>query len=110
MKMGMTALCLALALPAFCETDAWAPDKELVFTGRKLEIFQHDAKKEWGYAAPQRDTFLLLHPKQARPNAPLYVSVRRTTPLVPAGWKPRPKRPRHCAGAGREVVGREEPR
>ena len=73
MRMGMIALCLALALPAYSEADAWAPDKELVFTGRKLEIFQHDAKKEWGYAAPQRDTFVLLHPKQARPNAPLYV-------------------------------------
>jgi len=73
MKTGMMALCLALALPAYSGTGAWAPEKDLVFTGRKLEIFQHDAKKEWGYAAPQRDTFLLLHPKQARPNAPLYV-------------------------------------
>jgi poly(3-hydroxybutyrate) depolymerase len=44
-----------------------------VFTGRKMEVFQHDAKKEWGYTAPQRDTFIVLHPKQPRQNAPLYV-------------------------------------
>ena len=47
--------------------------KESEFTGRKLEVFQHGSRKEWGYAEPQRDTFLVLHPKQARANAPLYV-------------------------------------
>ncbi len=53
----------------------WPPAKvkESEFTGRKLDTFQHGIRKEWGYAAPQRDTFLVLHPKQAKPNAPLYV-------------------------------------
>jgi len=73
MRMGMITLCLALALPAYAETDAWTPDRNLVFTGRKMEVFQHDARREWGYAAPQRDTFIVLHPKQPRQNAPLYV-------------------------------------
>ena len=50
----------------------WPPEKEKesVFTGRKLEVFQHGIKKEWGYAAPQRDTFLVLHPKQAARQRP----------------------------------------
>jgi predicted esterase len=53
----------------------WAPEKtkESEFTGRKLDTFQHGVKKEWGYAQPQRDTFLVLHPKQAKAHAPLYV-------------------------------------
>ena len=54
---------------------SWPPEKkkESEFTGRKLEAFQHGSKKEWGYEKPQQDTFLVLHPKQARSNAPLYV-------------------------------------
>ncbi len=53
----------------------WPPEKqkESEFTGRKLHVFKHGNRKEWGYAEPQRDTFLVLHPKQARSNAPLYV-------------------------------------
>jgi pimeloyl-ACP methyl ester carboxylesterase len=53
----------------------WRPEKikESEFTGRKLDTFQHVIKKEWGYAEPQRDTFLVLHPKQAKAGAPLYV-------------------------------------
>lgn len=45
----------------------WPPEKQKdsVFTERKLETFQHGVKDEWGYSAPQRDTFLVLHPKQA---------------------------------------------
>jgi poly(3-hydroxybutyrate) depolymerase len=68
-------LVLAFAAAARAATMEWPPEKEKesVFTERKLEVFQHGTKKEWGYAAPQRDTFLVLHPKQARPNAPLYV-------------------------------------
>ena len=73
--MLATALVLAIAAAACAETTEWIPQKqqESVFTGRKLEVFQHGIKEEWGYAAPQRDTFLVLHPKQAHPNAPLYV-------------------------------------
>jgi predicted esterase len=61
--------------PAQAQEGKWAPEKtkESEFTGRKLDTFQHGVKKEWGYAAPQRDTFLVLHPKQAKAHAPLYV-------------------------------------
>lgn len=53
----------------------WPPEKtkSSEFTGRKLDTFSHNVRPEWGYAAPQRDTFLVLHPKEAKANAPLYV-------------------------------------
>jgi len=61
----------------------WTPSKKsiqdvpkakgLAVSGRTLEIFQHGVKKEWGYAAPQMDTFIVVHPKAPRKNAPLYV-------------------------------------
>ena len=77
MKRTTMALGLFLALVAMAraETTDWPPqkEKESVFIGRKLETFKHGIRKEWGYAAPQQDTFLVLHPKQARPGAPLYV-------------------------------------
>ena len=77
MKKTMIAmgLILAFAVTAWSATADWPPqrEKESVFTGRKLEVFKHGIKKEWGYAEPQRDTFLVLHPKQARAGAPLYV-------------------------------------
>jgi poly(3-hydroxybutyrate) depolymerase len=71
----VAGLVLALAAAARADVTAWPPQKqqESVFTGRKLEVFQHGVKPEWGYAAPQRDTFLVLHPKQPRRGAPLYV-------------------------------------
>lgn len=77
MKKWILALGLVLALaPAsHAQEAAWPParQKESEFTGRKLDTFQHGTKKEWGYAEPQRDTFLVLHPKNPRANAPLYV-------------------------------------
>jgi len=68
-------LVLVIARAACAQEVSWPPEKqkESEFTGRKLEVFQHGSRKKWGYAEPQRDTFLVLHPKQARSNAPLYV-------------------------------------
>lgn len=53
----------------------WPPQKqkESDFNDRKLDTYQHGVSKDWGYAAPQRDTFLVLHPKEPRERAPLYV-------------------------------------
>jgi poly(3-hydroxybutyrate) depolymerase len=58
----------------------WPPakEKDSNFTdaggaARKLDTFKHGVKPEWGYAAPQTDTFLVLHPKEERAGAPLYV-------------------------------------
>lgn len=43
------------------------------FPGRKVEFFRHGVKAEWGYAKPQRDYFILVHPREPRPDSPLYV-------------------------------------
>ncbi|MFT5525065.1 MAG: poly(3-hydroxybutyrate) depolymerase [Pirellulaceae bacterium] len=68
-------IAFLLAAAVCVEAADWPPqkEKESEFTGRKLETFQHGVKDEWGYEMPQRDTFLLLHPKQTRSTAPLYV-------------------------------------
>ena len=68
-------LLFTFASAAFSQEAKWPPEKkkESEFTGRKLDTYKHGTKKEWGYAAPQEDTFLLLHPKEAKANAPLYV-------------------------------------
>jgi len=77
--MNATAVAAGLvwALAGVTRADPidWPPQKqkESVHTERRLDTFKHGVKKEWGYAAPQIDTFLVLHPKQARSNAPLYV-------------------------------------
>jgi poly(3-hydroxybutyrate) depolymerase len=68
-------LTVAASSPARAQEAKWPPEKtkESEFTGRKLDTFQHGVRKEWGYAEPQRDTFLVLHPKQPKAGAPLYV-------------------------------------
>ncbi len=68
-------ISLAVSTSACAQEEKWTPEKtkDSEFSGRKLDTFQHGVKKEWGYAAPQRDTFLVLHPKQAKTNSPLYV-------------------------------------
>jgi predicted esterase len=71
----VTGLVFLFTAAAFADAPAWPPikEKESVFTERKLETFKHGARPEWGYFAPQQDTFLVLHPKEARQHAPLYV-------------------------------------
>jgi lysophospholipase L1-like esterase len=49
------------------------PIDDLTINGRPYEVFQHGVKPEWGYKAPQQDAFILIHPKNERKNAPLYV-------------------------------------
>ena len=70
----IVALTLTELSPATAraQEEKWAPEKvkESEFTGRKLDTFRHGVKKEWGYASPQQDTFLVLHPKQAKAGAP----------------------------------------
>jgi poly(3-hydroxybutyrate) depolymerase len=78
MKFCFQACCLFVALHVLCFAvePAWAPHKksDAEFTGRKWETYQHSTKPEWGYKAPQQDTFFVLHPKE-KPSgkAPLYV-------------------------------------
>ena len=74
-SMIVCVFAVLLSTAINSHADEWPPvkQKESVFTERKLDTYQHGTKEEWGYAAPQRDTFLVLHPKEARKNAPLYV-------------------------------------
>ncbi len=73
---SLTAVWLLLAATiASAQEPSWSPEKrkESEFAGRKLDTFRHGVKKEWGYAAPQQDTFLVLHPVRTMPSPPLYV-------------------------------------
>jgi predicted esterase len=76
--MHKVLLAVLVILSLFATTARaadWPPGKEQEgeFGGRKLDTYQHSVRKEWGYEAPQRDNFLVLHPKESRKNAPLYV-------------------------------------
>lgn len=73
--MCSTMLALTLVAGVAAAPAAWPPEKEkeAVFAGRQLETFKHGVKPEWGYEKPQTDTFLVLHPKEPRAKAPLYV-------------------------------------
>lgn len=74
----LVALVLTAAAPTARAQEAkWPPEKtkESEFTGRKLHTYQHGTKKEWGYAEAQKDTFLVLHPKEAKAGAPLPLYV-----------------------------------
>lgn len=68
-------LVLAVVFASGASAAEWPPEKqkESEFIERKVETFQHGVQPDWGYAVPQRDTFLVLHPKQAVSKAPLYV-------------------------------------
>jgi dienelactone hydrolase len=69
------ALLLAAAAAAQPPEPGWPPQKAKTgtFGGRTLDTVTHGTRPEWGYAAPQKDTALVLHPKEPRKNAPLYV-------------------------------------
>ena len=67
---------LLFALAALADwTPTKLPDrpKDLAAIRRPVDVYQHDAKADWGYPAPQKDTFVVIHPKEPRKNAPLYV-------------------------------------
>jgi pimeloyl-ACP methyl ester carboxylesterase len=75
MKQGWLAAGVALVCSAVWGAEGWSPVKasERDHMGRRLEVFTHGVKAEWGYAAPQTDTCFVLHPKLDRKGAPLYV-------------------------------------
>ena len=75
MKPVRIILLLALTQPLLAGEKSWPPTRDPSLGGgrlnsptaggRELEVFQHGVKAEWGYKAPQQDTFVLIHPKQA---------------------------------------------
>jgi len=74
----MNKLFLCALLAASLVPPDWTPTKDakgrdLGPIGRSFDVYQHDIKPEWGYAAPQKDVFVVVHPKEDHKNAPLYV-------------------------------------
>jgi hypothetical protein len=77
------ALLLATAIPCCAAGTEWdsatsptlkaEQPQDLLINGRQFEVFQHGVKKDWGYKDPQQDTFIVVHPRKERKNAPLYV-------------------------------------
>ena len=76
-RIASLIVVLGIVGTARAQDAKWPPEKtkESEFTGRKLDTFQHGVVKEWGYAAPQKDTFLVLHPKEAKAGAPVPLYV-----------------------------------
>jgi hypothetical protein len=79
MRSWLLALLGLAALPPAAGQADWTPvkdptqGKDLAIIGRAFEVYQHDTKAEWGYKAPQKDVFVVVHPREDRKNAPLYV-------------------------------------
>lgn len=65
-------LWLASVLPLIASEKNWPPSQVEVM-GRETEVFRHGSREGWGYSKYQEDTFVVVHPKVARENAPLYV-------------------------------------
>jgi poly(3-hydroxybutyrate) depolymerase len=77
MKSVWLALLIIGTSTLDAQDAAWTPtkdaSKDAVLDGRAMETFEAGVKPEWGYAGPQQDTFVVIHPKQDRKHAPLYV-------------------------------------
>ncbi len=76
--MKIVWLVLMLASSTLRAQDAaWVPtrdaSKDEVINGHAMETFEAGVKPEWGYATPQQDTFVAMHPREDRKQAPLYV-------------------------------------
>ncbi len=50
-------------------------EKHSLLLGRPVEFFSHGVEEEWGYGAPQRDSFAVIRPKNEKEGEkyPLYV-------------------------------------
>ncbi len=77
MKQRFFVLLVLIGLPLRADDTPWNPAKSPSGTteigGRTIETFEAGVKPEWGYAAPQQDTFMVMHPKVEKKNSPLYV-------------------------------------
>jgi len=79
MKNLILLIVALTTAPFIAKANDWTPALDptkaegLIDSERNLEVYRHGIKKEWGYKAPQEDTFIVIHPKTKRENAPLYV-------------------------------------
>ena len=78
-QMKILLSILVLLAPFNFSAFAWPPAQakhpkgETSINDRTIEVFQHGVQPEWEYQAPQQDTFVVMHPKIVRDNAPLSV-------------------------------------
>ena len=72
MKKILYPLFLIASLSACADEKNWPPNKVEV-KGRETEVFRHGSKEAWGYEKYQDDSFVVVHPKEVREHAPLYV-------------------------------------
>ena len=80
---AVLAQILAMTMPLCAATSDWDPStsptlrsdqpQDLLIHGRAFELYQHGVRSQWGYQKPQQDIFVVVHPKNERKNAPLYV-------------------------------------
>ncbi|MCX6877360.1 MAG: hypothetical protein NTW21_26660 [Verrucomicrobia bacterium] len=80
---AVLAQVLAMTMPLYAATIDWDPStsptlrsdqpQDLLIHGRAFELYQHGVRTQWGYQKPQQDIFVVVHPKNERKNAPLYV-------------------------------------
>src|SRR5579883_3211746 len=79
MKTLLVLFLPGLCCPASPGDDDWTPvpdaarARTLGDLGRVVEVYRHGTRKEWGYKTEQQDTFIVLHPREDRKGAPLYV-------------------------------------
>jgi len=66
-------LSLAVAAYQLAAGDKNWPPTKVDVDGRKCEVFRHGPQAAWGYKTYQNDSFVVVHPKAPRTNAPLYV-------------------------------------
>jgi predicted esterase len=71
--MKQLFLVVIATFAILASADEWKPTETSSINERALEIFRHDSKPDWGYATPQQDTFMVIHPRTPRKAAPLYV-------------------------------------
>ena len=67
------AVLLLAGIFAVAADDDTVPQKDGFLLGRRIEFFHQKSKPEWGYEAPQVDSFGLIHPEEYSGRAPLYV-------------------------------------
>ncbi|HLY75464.1 MAG TPA: prolyl oligopeptidase family serine peptidase [Planctomycetota bacterium] len=73
MMIAMELMPLPAGQPDWTPTKDATKGKGLEAIGRSFEVFQHETKPDWGYKSPQKDTFIVVHPRTERKGAPLYV-------------------------------------
>jgi len=72
-RLNRYLLTLAVLTCSLGAADKNWPPTQIEVQGRTTDVFRHGPREEWGYTKYQDDSFVVVHPKVSRSNAPLYV-------------------------------------